>query len=62
MRYLSAADLDVALPIDASIDAMEVVFGAAARGQTDVPERTVIYGTRSDGDSESVLLTMPAGW
>ncbi|HJO04562.1 MAG TPA: NAD(P)-binding domain-containing protein [Acidobacteriota bacterium] len=61
MRYLSASDLDLALPIDAAIDAMEAVFRAAAREQTDVPERAVIRGVRSDG-SESLLLTMPAAW
>ncbi len=61
MRYLSAADLDRALPVDAAIDAMEAVFAASARGHTEVPERTVLRGSRSDG-TESLLLTMPAGW
>ncbi len=61
MRYLSAADLDRALPMDAAIDAMEAVFAASAGGQTEVPDRTVIRGVRNDG-TDSLLLTMPAGW
>ena len=60
MRYLSAADLDQALPMDAALGAMRAVFADAANGV--VPERVFMRQPRPGHEVAAWLGAMPAGW
>lgn len=61
LRYLSADELDRALPMADAIDAMEAVFRDAGAGRATAPERTVLTEDLGGG-RRSLLLTMPASW
>jgi ornithine cyclodeaminase len=60
VRYLSAADLDRALPMSAALDAMRAVFADAANGV--VPERVFMRQPRPGHEVDAWLGAMPAGW
>lgn len=61
LRYLSAGDLDAALPMAETIEAMRDVFWAASAGDTVAPERSVLRQP-IEGGREALLLAMPASW
>lgn len=56
LLVLSAAQVRVALPMPAAIAAMRVAFGQLARGEAELPLRTVVRVPGQDG----VMLVMPA--
>ncbi len=60
MRYLSATDLDQALPMPRALEAMRAVFADAANGV--VPERVFMQQPRPGHDVDAWLGAMPAGW
>lgn len=61
LRYLDAATLREALPMDVAIDAIEGVMRAAADGAAEAPARTVQSIARP-GKEDFVFLVMPGTW
>lgn len=61
LRYLSAADLERALPVADAIDALEAVFRDAGAGKAQAAARTVMEQPLGGG-RRSLLLAMPASW
>lgn len=60
MRYLSAADLDLALPMASCIEAMRAVYKDSANA---VPaERLFVPQPRATDTPDALLGVMPAGW
>jgi ornithine cyclodeaminase len=61
LRYLDAAALRQALPMDVAIDAVEKIMRAAAAGDAEAPARTVQTIARPGGE-DFVFLVMPGTW
>ena len=61
-RYLDRDALRAALPMQATIDAIEEIFRAAAAGDATAPSRAHLEDPRGGRGCPAILLSMPASW